>query len=156
MRQNLNWSRAFATVFLAVSVLVGVAGAEDRQEPPSPLSLQLRQLQREAAADPSSVEKFWQECAGKCPFVEPTDDPKRFLVTFLWRGDADVSRVEARGGPYRNSRVPFERLPETDVWYRSEILPADARFVYGLIVTVVVEQRASDGGVRRERVNTYP
>jgi enterochelin esterase family protein len=113
-------------------------------------------VQREAAADPSSVEKFWRECAGRCPLVEPTDAPQQFLVTFLWRGDANLARVEARGGPYRNSRVPFERLDDTDVWFRSEVLPADARFVYGLIVTTVVEKRNAEGGVGRELVDTYP
>lgn len=156
IRQRLNRYRALATAYLAASVLVGITRAEDCQEPSSPLSPRLRHLQREAAADPSSVEKFWRDCTGKCPIVEPTDDPQRFLVTFVWRGDANVSRIEARGGPYRSSRVPFERLPETDVWYRSEILPADARFVYGLIVTVVLEQRDSEGGVHRELVETYP
>jgi enterochelin esterase family protein len=88
-----------------------------------------------------SVEKFWRECFG---------------LTFLWRGDSNLARVEARGGPYSNSHVPFEQLADTDVWFRSEVLPADARFVYGLIVTAVVEKPDSAGGVRRELVHTYP
>ena len=141
---------------LSVSVLADIAGSENHLAPSSPNSPRLRRLQREVAADPSAVETFWRECAGRCPLVEPTDDPKQFLVTFLWRGDANLARVEARGGPYRNSRTAFERLADTDVWFRSEVLPADARFVYGLIVTTIVEQRDSDGEVRRELVGTYP
>jgi enterochelin esterase-like enzyme len=145
---NLSWST------IVLLVLIGVAEAQDRQQ--SPLSPRLWQLQQQASADQLAVEAFWREVAGKCPLVEPTDDPKRFLVTFLWRGDSSVLRIEARGGPYEHSRDPFERLTDTDVWYRSETLPADSRYVYGLIVTKVVEQKASDGGVRRELVDAHP
>ena len=154
MRQSQSRSLLIALFF--VSVLADIAGSDDRLAPSSPISPRFRRLQREATADPSSVEKFWRECSGHCPLVEPTDDPQQFLVTFLWRDDANLARVEARGGPYRNSRTAFDRLADTDVWFRSEVLPADARFVYGLIVTTIVEQRDSDGEVRRELVGTYP
>jgi enterochelin esterase family protein len=144
-----------ALVLLVCLSSASLATAEDFQQAPQPLSPRLQQLQQTASTDPAAVATFWREVAGKCPLVEPADDPRRRLVTFLWRGDAKLARVEARGGPYEHSRDPFVRLPATDVWYRSEIIPADARFVYGLIVTQSEAPATSDNAAAK-LTETYP
>lgn len=120
-------------------------------------SPRLRRLRAELAHDKAAAEKFWRECEGKSPLIEAVPgDAQRSLVTFLWRGDASVERIEVRGGPSTSAATPFERLADTDVWYRSERAPNDSRFVYGLIVARSVERRYAEGQSRRVRVETYP
>jgi enterochelin esterase-like enzyme len=105
----------------------------------------------------AAADQFWREREKQGPLVETiAGDDEHLLVTFLWRGDAALERVEVRGGPYASSREPFERIADTDVWYRSERLPKDARYVYGLIVTRTVEKRDDSGTVKRVREETYP
>jgi enterochelin esterase-like enzyme len=152
----MNRSTLLLLAWLSVANVASIAAAEDRRQSAPPLSPRLQQLQQAASTDPAAGAAFWQEVAGKSPLVEPTDDPQRFLVTFLWRGDANLSRVEARGGPYEHSRDPFERLPGTDVWHRSEIIPADARFAYGLIVTHAAAAATPEEAAPPKLVQTYP
>ncbi len=57
-------------------------------------------------------------------------------MTFLWRGDADAASVNVVGyalGPDRSRNV-LERMPGTDLWYRTRLLPAALRMVYGFAV----------------------
>lgn len=66
------------------------------------------------------------------PLVEPVDgDEKSRLVTFIWRGNTHTKRVSVMGGrPKEDFGAPLARLPDTDLWYRTELLPSDSRFVY--------------------------
>jgi enterochelin esterase-like enzyme len=139
---------AVITVLLLVDQLPGQA---------LPDSPRLRRLQQELAErGRSAVDDFWQECAGKCPLVEAGDDPSRALVTILWRGGDNLRRIEVRGGPQEGSRRPFERLAGTDVWYHSELLPLDSRFVYGLIVTQRAGQQGDSDAADEALEQTYP
>jgi enterochelin esterase family protein len=52
-------------------------------------------------------------------------------VTFVWRGNEQTLRVGLAGGPPPLSgRTPLTRLADTDLWYRTENVRNDARFVY--------------------------
>lgn len=134
---------------LACLLLAWIAPAE---------SPRLNRLRADLSKDKTAaVEQFWREREKQGPLVESlAGNDERLLVTFLWRGDAALERVEVRGGPYATSREPFARIADTDIWYRSERLPKDARYVYGLIVTRTVEKRDESGEVKRVREETYP
>ena len=68
----------------------------------------------------------------KGPLTEPiADDPKNSWVTFMWRGNSKTWRVHLRGfEPTGSSDTQFALLPGTDLWYRTERIPNDARFAY--------------------------
>lgn len=78
------------------------------------------------SAGPGALEQFWREVtAAGTPLVEPWDD-ERCLVTFLWRGQAQSTSVTW------GIEVRLTRLPDTDLWYGSRLLPADLRTIYYL------------------------
>lgn len=133
--------------------LTGVVKPERKPSSPRLLRLQQDVAQGQATA----LAEFWQESHGKCPLVETIDgEADQRIVTFLWRDDSRTEHIEVRGGPFENSRTPFDRLPGTDVWYHSEKLKRDARYVYSLIVDRWVDRKRSDGGADRVLAATYP
>ena len=73
----------------------------------------------------------------KAPLVEPiAGDGKRLWVTFVWRGDSEAKRVDMIGGLPTSDDFgkPLARLLDTDIWYRTERLPHDARFTYTFVI----------------------
>ena len=80
----------------------------------------------------SALERFWVEADGKAPLVEkfPNEDGL-LLVTFLWRAGSEVSSVLLQGGPPTPAQKWLVRLLDTDLWFRTEPVPQDARFTYG-------------------------
>jgi enterochelin esterase-like enzyme len=85
----------------------------------------------------AALEQFWQEMQGKAPLVEAiAGEPRRSWVTFVWRGDEQTHRVGLAGGPPAAGPTPLSRLAETDLWYRTERVSDDARFVYWFHVNV--------------------
>ncbi len=91
----------------------------------------LRQLQTN---DTNAAAAFWHEVNGNCPLIRRGDgDPHRCHVTFVWRGDAQTKRVSLLGGlPSGFLAAPLARLGSSDVWFRTETHPSDARFQYVL------------------------
>jgi enterochelin esterase-like enzyme len=73
------------------------------------------------------------------PLVEPWDDDN-VLVTFLWRGEATSTKA------WWNIEVDLERVPGTDVWHGSTVLPRDLRTIYCL---------THDGHLQPPSVLTY-
>lgn len=84
------------------------------------------------AGDSSAIDRFWEEMQGKSPLIEPvSDDPHMSWVTFIWRGDAATYRVNVLGGPSTHDFAAWmTRLGDTDLWYRTDRIASDARFVY--------------------------
>lgn len=84
------------------------------------------------SGDKSALDRFWQDLRGKGPLTEPiADDPKNSWVTFMWRGNSKTWRVHLR--PFQSltgSSTQFALLSGTDLWYRTERIPNDARFAY--------------------------
>jgi enterochelin esterase-like enzyme len=75
---------------------------------------------------PGAVDELWREVAERgSPLIEPWDDGE-VLATFLWRGEAETTRA------WWGLDVPLVRVPGTDLWYGSEVLPSDLRTVYCL------------------------
>ncbi|WP_323120639.1 alpha/beta hydrolase-fold protein [Burkholderia alba] len=106
---------------------------------------------------------FWREMAAHgTPLVEPapaqpggTDatvarglvpvDEATRLVTFLWRGARD--NVRLLGSP-SGEHDALQRLPGSDVWYRSYVVPATTRLSY-LLAPDVPELDRPDAERRR-------
>ena len=84
------------------------------------------------AGEREALNRFWNELADKAPLVEPVaDDPRASWVTFVWRGDAKTRRMNVQGGPSSGDWANWmKRLGDTDLWYRTDRVPVDSRFVY--------------------------
>jgi len=84
-----------------------------------------------------AIDQFWKEVQGKAPLVEPiAGAPRWSWVTFVWRGDEHTHMVGLAGGPPAAGSTPLTRLADTDLWYRTERIRDDARFVYWFHVNV--------------------
>ncbi|NIF59097.1 DUF3327 domain-containing protein [Enterobacter sp. Ap-916] len=110
----------------------------DEQSPESPALLALEQ----ALSHGASTEAFWQERREQgTPLVEPIDASRK-RVTFLWRGAQ--GNVFVLGSP-AGDHDPMFRLGQSDVWYRSYVVPADTLMQYKLAPDVpLVEGTARD------------
>ena len=103
-------------------------------------SPRLERLRREAAADPAVLTRFWSEIgASGSPLVEAIDE-QRFLVTFLWRHAPDTRTVRLFWSvpAVRSGDDDFERLPGTDVWFRTVAAPRGSRLSYQIAPNVPV------------------
>jgi enterochelin esterase-like enzyme len=137
---NNNVVRAFLSIVLALAAATIVtpllAVDEPQEEFESP---RLAALAKELADDRvDALDKFWQQLKGHAPIVEPiADDPHTSRVTFVWRGDGQVRKVSLLGGPpTADFGSPLRRLKDTDLWYRTDHIRNDARFVYKFLLDV--------------------
>lgn len=127
--------------YVGVALLAGLSAPATAQEPESPRLRQLLQEIRSGSA--RAHDDFWLEVRRTgTPLVERVPgDTNLVWVTFLWRSPGDTRNVVIYSG-HTNSLYDFGRehflqhsmreLPGTDVWYRTYLLPADARFTYYL------------------------
>ena len=82
---------------------------------------------------PAALTRFWQDLEGKAPLIECGEDDVRYCwVTFLWRGTTTTRKIGLLGDlPYADrSKWYMTRLGETDLWFKTERIPRDARFGY--------------------------
>jgi enterochelin esterase family protein len=94
-----------------------------------------------------ALKRFWQEVQDKSPLIEPVkEDARSSWVTFLWRGNEKTRTVSVTGGlPTVDGDKWLTRLADTDVWYRTEKIPNDARFTYHFVINRPVKlPRAND------------
>lgn len=116
------------------SVRVGISqGRGDSAGPPSPAIESLRRAA--ASGDTAALAAFWARVSQTgTPLVEPaTRDTADVLITFLWRGDTTASNVVLMNAAVADAapaRSRLRRIPGTDVWYRTYLARADARFSY--------------------------
>ncbi len=116
-----------------------------QQQPTSPrVSPRLAALQKQLeAGNRSALETFWGELVKEgTPIVEAIPgDAKHVLVTFLWRGGAEIkncvlfSPVGATDWDFSSVQLAqnqLTHLPDTNVWYKTYWLRKDARFSYRL------------------------
>jgi enterochelin esterase-like enzyme len=92
----------------------------------------------DAQANRAVIDSFWREMQGKAPLVEPVpDDPQSRWITFLWQGHASTRNVCVLGGPPTTDMgAKLTRLADTDLWYRTDKIPSDARFVYKFMINL--------------------
>ena len=89
------------------------------------------------AGDTGALDDFWKAVTAEgAPLMEPIEgDETRTLVTFLWRdpGDTDNVLVLFYSAPTHEASLAeyqMERLPGTDLWYKTYLLPSDLRTTY--------------------------
>ena len=96
------------------------------------LTLLKRELEQ---ADRPALDQFWAERKDHVPLVEPLHNQNGFLlVTFVWRDTSAPSSILLHGGPPSQLPKTLRRLAGTDLWFRTELIPTDARFTYGFEV----------------------
>lgn len=99
-----------------------------RAESPAPASPLLQSLAASLAAG-ETTDAFWQARQQEgTPLIEPID-AKHKRVTFLWRGAH--KNVFLLGSP-TGEHDPLFRLGQSDVWFRSYVVPADTLIQYKL------------------------
>jgi len=80
----------------------------------------------------AALERFWAEANGNAPLIEKfPNEQGLLLVTFLWRGSPGISSVLLQGGPPTQGQKWLTQLTDTDLWFRTDPVPQDARFTYG-------------------------
>ncbi|SNY62582.1 alpha/beta hydrolase-fold protein [Enterobacter sp. CC120223-11] len=99
-----------------------------KADSPAPASPMLQKLAADLVAG-GSTETFWQKRQQEgTPMIEPVDAQHR-RVTFLWRGARH--NVFLLGSP-AGEHDPLFRLGDSDVWFRSYVVPADTLMQYKL------------------------
>lgn len=94
---------------------------------------QLAELSVKIAKNPEKqtafIDNFWDKAkqAGT-PLIEPLDE-QQSRVTFLWRGAKQNVRI---WGGVSTDHDFMERLGETDLWYKSYVVPNDTLIEYRL------------------------
>jgi enterochelin esterase-like enzyme len=86
-----------------------------------------------ASGDRDAVSRFWKEIDGKAPLIECVGDDFRYCwVTFVWRGNLKTQKVGLLGDlPYPDrAKWYMTRVGDTDLWFKTERIPRDARFGY--------------------------
>lgn len=102
------------------------------------LSSRLNTLLEEIHADGQpALDIFWQEISQRgTPLVEYDDeDSQQCLVTFLWRAETAIENVVVIGQLGTGQEFTencMERLPDTNVWYKTYRLRSDLRAAYSL------------------------
>lgn len=98
-----------------------------------------------------TVQVFWQQMRQQgTPLIEPYDNDKK-LVTFLWRGAK--SNVYLLGSPDGN-HDPLTHLANSNIWYRSYIVPNDTLMQYKLAPDIPVIEGATGFEQRRAILTT--
>ena len=125
---------------LAICVILVQPGRAQTGNAPSPYESPTIRRLSQALSDigPRAAEDFWARVAGHVPLIEPVDgeDGVRW-ITFLWRGDVATREVSVGIGdvPTPDPRKwSFRRVGESDVWFKTDRVPKDARFAYLLKV----------------------
>ncbi len=133
---TLSLASAAAQPAVASNAKDSAMAAEEKFDSP-----RLASLAKEIkAGNRAALDAFWQELKDKAPLVEPVaGNDKHLWVSYIWRGDDQARRVDVRGGLPTGDEFwkPLARLMDTDLWYRTERLPNDARFTYTFLVNLV-------------------
>src|SRR5262245_8753479 len=126
-----------------VASLVGIPPQPVVAQPPAANaakyeSPRIRRLAEELRkGNQEALKEFWTELKGQVPLVEPIpgNDQHRW-ITFVWRGDKDTRNVVILGDiPTADvAEWKLQRLEGTDVWFKTDRIPKDARFGYAYAV----------------------
>lgn len=93
----------------------------------------------------TATEEFWKDMDGKAPLIEPiANDEENFFVTYLWRSGKEIGNVLMFGGyPTGDFQKTLLRMPDTDIFYLTERIPKDARYIYNFVVTKSIQKPPS-------------
>ena len=156
-------ARSFAfrkTTAIGISLLLASAAAGQQSEP-EPVSAMLAALASDIAAGKAdALQQFWTKAEEQhTPIIEPiAGDEKHVLATFVWKGDDSAKDVVLMAQPngiarLRDPRSHLAPLQGTNIWYRTERIPADAEFTYAFSVNPPADAR---GGSLRSTLHSDP
>lgn len=115
----------------------------------APTSPRLQTLAKQL--DQKNIQAFWQQIRQEgAPLIEPYDHDKK-RVTFLWQGAK--KNVYLLGSPDGN-HDPLTNLANSDIWYRSYIVPNDTLMQYKLAPDVPVIENSEPFEQRRAILTT--
>lgn len=83
------------------------------------------------------MDRFWAEVGREgTPLVDPVpNDVSHVLATFVWRQSFEIHNVLVLWNPYATEHpddYEMRRLEQTDLWYKTLLVPRGARFLYQL------------------------
>ncbi|MBZ4018995.1 enterochelin esterase domain-containing protein [Streptomyces purpurogeneiscleroticus] len=110
------------------------------------------------AERPALLADFWAEVERRgTPLVEKAaDDPGWYAVTFLRRGHRATCQVlllaDGVTDPGDLTPALLDRLPGTDVWHLTYLLPAGSGGAYRLAADISPGGAPADPGRRRQRL----
>ncbi len=89
------------------------------------------------SGDREAVHRLWDQVRQEgTPLAEETpNDPAHVLATFVWQATFEIHDVLVLWNPYATEHpddYQMKRLKDTDVWYKTLLLPRRARFLYQL------------------------
>lgn len=98
----------------------------------------------------SAAELWERACAAGTPLVGPVGDDGMTEVTFVWRGEAERTRVGW------GHQLDLRREPGTDIWWATTRLPATMRTIYFLTHTDPHDWATpkNDSGTGRSHIDT--
>ncbi len=115
------------------------------------------------AGDERALLRFWDEMAERgTPLVELiADDPAgRYLLTFLWRGNAETRTVVISSlswPPGGRAESALTRLADTDVWHsRPFTVQPDHRTIYAIVVNDPEEKLTAHLHAIPDPLNRHP
>src|SRR5262245_32816998 len=139
LRGGAGMMRAVTRCWAIVGCLVGIPPQFVVAQQPEATaarytSPRIRRLAEELRkGNQEALEEFWKELQGHVPLVEPIpgNDQLRW-ISFIWRGDKETRNVVILGDvPTTDvSKWKLQRLEGTDVWFKTDRVPKDARFGY--------------------------
>ncbi|MFC6067085.1 enterochelin esterase domain-containing protein [Streptomyces ochraceiscleroticus] len=110
------------------------------------------------AQRPALIADFWAEVERRgAPLVEQAaGSPGRYAVTFLWRGHRATCQVlllaDGLTDPGDLTSALLDRLPGTDVWHLTYLLPAGSGGAYRLAADISPGGPPADPGRLRQRL----
>jgi enterochelin esterase-like enzyme len=122
------------------------------------LSPRIRRLREDLEnGDPTALESFWREVERNgTPLVEAVEaDENRSLVTFVWRGDKDLRKVQVINA-FVDDDGELIQLPATNLWYRSCVFPNDLMTGYLFSLNDSGEPITGESFAERTRAGLYP
>ncbi len=136
-----------ATASVAIGIVASLAlfprhspsaEADDAFDSPRMAALAKDLASAGASSSAAIVDKFFHDVQDNAPLVEPEpDDPHSCWITFLWHGNPLTRNVAVLGGPpTADIGAKLTRLGDTELWYRTDKVPSDARFTYHFLVDV--------------------
>lgn len=104
-----------------------------------------------------AIESFWQDAVNLgIPLVDGIeDDEDNMLVTVIYKHEEGLEHISVNGEFFGFSIEDNElyRLPNTDVWYRSYIVPRDVRSLYFFTINADLEKDWCDMDLRVDPFN---
>jgi len=135
-------------------------------QPPdaNPDSPAIARLERNVfAGQTAAVQEFWSTIESQgSPLIENIPgDSQTVLATFVWKDSGDTKSVilNARidsADPLSDHRSRLQQLAGTNVWYLSHRFPADAEFLYQLMVNLPPSNSGSPAAAMQRSLRPDP